>query len=103
MSKTDANKLTTSPILKVSVDALLEKERQLLSDLKQIRKDIRQAFIDLRGHKELTIRQQEVLDLVRMGKSNKEISSELNVTGQTVKFHVHSLLAKFDVKSRKEL
>ena len=45
-------------------------------------------------------REQEVLDCIVQGLSNKEIASKLNVAERTVKFHVSSLLAKFGVTDR---
>jgi DNA-binding CsgD family transcriptional regulator len=45
-------------------------------------------------------REQEVLDCILQGFSNKEIASKLNVAERTVKFHVSSLLAKFGVADR---
>ena len=45
-------------------------------------------------------REQEVLENVLHGCSNKEIASKLNVAERTVKFHVSSLLAKFGVADR---
>jgi DNA-binding CsgD family transcriptional regulator len=45
-------------------------------------------------------REQEVLDCILHGASNKEIAAKLNVAERTVKFHVSSLLAKFGVTDR---
>jgi DNA-binding CsgD family transcriptional regulator len=45
-------------------------------------------------------REQEVLDCIMLGSSNKEIAAKLNVAERTVKFHVSSLLAKFGVADR---
>ncbi len=45
-------------------------------------------------------REQEVLDCILQGCSNKEIAAKLNVAERTVKFHVSSLLAKFGVTDR---
>jgi DNA-binding CsgD family transcriptional regulator len=51
----------------------------------------------------LSPRQREILHAVIHNRTNKEIASELNITVRTVKFHVSSLLAKFDVQDRSEL
>jgi len=48
-------------------------------------------------------RQQQVLDLLLAGKSNKEIANELFLTERTVKFHVSSLLRLYGATSRVEL
>ena len=45
-------------------------------------------------------REQEVLDCIVQGFTNKEIAAKLNVAERTVKFHVSSLLAKFGVADR---
>jgi DNA-binding NarL/FixJ family response regulator len=51
----------------------------------------------------LTRRQQEVLDAVTDGLSNKEIASKLNLSERTVKFRVSTLLVKFEVRCRGNL
>jgi DNA-binding NarL/FixJ family response regulator len=51
---------------------------------------------------ELTPREQEVLDLVGEGLTNREIADRLCIEVGTVKNHVHSILQKLDVKSRKD-
>jgi DNA-binding NarL/FixJ family response regulator len=48
----------------------------------------------------LTIRERQVLELIREGYSNKEIGQKLNIAEPTVKNHVHHLLAKLDVPNR---
>ena len=48
----------------------------------------------------LTERETEVLRLLARGKANKEIARELNVSENTVKSHVHNVLAKLGVLSR---
>ncbi|TWU39735.1 Transcriptional regulatory protein DegU [Novipirellula artificiosorum] len=50
----------------------------------------------------LTVREQEVLDLLSKRKSNKQIASELSVSLFTVKNHVHNLLEKLNVDNRVE-
>ncbi|MFI5057507.1 MAG: response regulator transcription factor [Candidatus Acidiferrales bacterium] len=51
----------------------------------------------------LTRRQHEVLEAVTNGLSNKEIASKLNLSERTVKFHVSTLLVKFEVRCRGSL
>jgi two-component system, NarL family, response regulator len=50
----------------------------------------------------LTRRETEVLRLMVVGKSNKEIGSSLRVTEGTVKVHVNHILSKFGVAGRVE-
>ena len=50
----------------------------------------------------LTAREIEVLRLMVVGKSNKEIGSSLDVTEGTVKVHVNHILGKFGVTGRVE-
>ena len=51
----------------------------------------------------LTEREQEVLQHILNGKSNKEIAAALFVTENTIKTHVHNIYSKYDVGSRAEL
>lgn len=51
----------------------------------------------------LTEREQEVLQLILAGKSNKEIASALFVTESTIKTHARNIYSKYDVGSRAEL
>jgi DNA-binding CsgD family transcriptional regulator len=55
------------------------------------------------GPAPLSPRQKEILHSVVRNQANKEIASRLNITVRTVKFHISSLLSKFDVQSRGEL
>lgn len=50
----------------------------------------------------LTPREMEILELLARGLGNKEICQRLHITVQTVKNHVHSLLAKLQVGRRRE-
>jgi len=51
----------------------------------------------------LSGRQQEVLRGVLQNLTNKEIAAKLNLTERTVKFHISSLLQKFEVGGRVSL
>jgi two-component system NarL family response regulator len=50
----------------------------------------------------LTLRELDVLRAIAAGLSNQEIGSHLYISENTVKFHVHSLLAKLNLTDRKE-
>ena len=51
----------------------------------------------------LTSREEEVLRLLKLGQSYKEIGTALNIADRTVKFHVSNILLKFGVSNRLEL
>ncbi len=51
----------------------------------------------------LTAREQEVLQLILSGKSNREIAALLFISENTVKTHARSIFSKYDVSSRAEL
>lgn len=48
----------------------------------------------------LTVREQEVLERIVAGRSNKEIASDLDISEATVKTHINSLLGKLGVGDR---
>ncbi len=50
----------------------------------------------------LTSREEEILRLLEMGMSNREIAAFLCIAVHTVKNHVHSILSKLGVRSRSE-
>ncbi|APG64414.1 hypothetical protein LPB136_03110 [Tenacibaculum todarodis] len=51
----------------------------------------------------LSLREREVFSLIAVGKSNKQIASEVNISINTVKFHVKNIYEKLNIKSRKEV
>ena len=51
----------------------------------------------------LTVREQEVLQMILSGKSNREIAGALFISENTVKTHARSIFSKYDVSSRAEL
>jgi DNA-binding NarL/FixJ family response regulator len=52
---------------------------------------------------ELTPREIEVLELLALGLSNREIAERLGVSFHTVKFHVNSILGKLGAESRTQV
>lgn len=57
---------------------------------------------DRAGIHVLTLREREVVELLADGLPNKQIARQLQVAVPTVKNHVHSILDKWDVRSRGE-
>ena len=51
---------------------------------------------------ELTPREQDVLQLLTEGLTNKAIAQQLNISGHTVKFHVNAIMSKLNAQSRTE-
>lgn len=49
---------------------------------------------------ELTSRENEVLQLLAQGLTNKAIAHQLGVTDHTIKFHVNAIMTKFGAQSR---
>jgi DNA-binding NarL/FixJ family response regulator len=50
----------------------------------------------------LTRREQQLIQMIGRGSTNKEIASELNISEQTVKNHVHRMLRKVGARNRLE-
>jgi two-component system, NarL family, nitrate/nitrite response regulator NarL len=51
---------------------------------------------------ELTRRENEILELVALGKSNKEVALVLNLTEKTIKYNMTNILQKLQVRNRVE-
>lgn len=52
------------------------------------------------GNESLTPREQEVLELLSIGLSNRRIAERLGISGHTVKFHVAAIYGKLGVSGR---
>lgn len=50
----------------------------------------------------LTPREQDVIQLIAQGMTNRAIAAQLGITEHTVKFHVNAILSKFNAQSRTE-
>ena len=55
------------------------------------------------GPDPLTAREADVLELLRLGRSNAEIAAELHVSVETVRTHVRRIYRKLGVRTRREL
>ena len=51
----------------------------------------------------LSVRENEIFELIVASKSNQEIANQLNISLNTVKFHIKNIYEKLQVKSRKEV
>ena len=54
------------------------------------------------GRRDLSTREREVLDLLRLGYTNREIGLALQITEHTAKAHVKAVLAKLEAADRAE-
>jgi DNA-binding NarL/FixJ family response regulator len=50
----------------------------------------------------LTVRETQILTMLELGRSNRDIAAQLRIAVHTVKNHVHSLLTKLGVSTRAE-
>jgi DNA-binding CsgD family transcriptional regulator len=82
---------------------MVRAENEDLDELNLRATKLLEAGKSVKSHVRLTRREEEVLDGVVQSLSNKEIAATLNLSERTVKFHVSSLLAKFQVRGRMEL
>ncbi len=73
---------------------------KLLFQIKQ--KQTQQKAQQLDGHSELTSREEEVLDHVARGLTNKEIARALTLSEKTVKHYMTIIMQKLQVRNRVE-
>jgi DNA-binding NarL/FixJ family response regulator len=60
-------------------------------------------ILGMRVLEDLTVREQEVLQHILAGESNREIARSLFISESTVKTHVRNIFSKYEVSSRTEL
>jgi len=74
---------------------------EAISSLVQSQKGRQETTVSsTEGMEHLTAREREVLKLAAVGYSNKDIARELNITQDTVKKHMQSILGKLHASSR---
>lgn len=64
---------------------------------------LRWAINRLSQRHKLTLREQDILERVLAGRSNQEISRELEISRATVKWHMHNIFAKTNTCAREGL
>jgi DNA-binding NarL/FixJ family response regulator len=74
----------------------------LVGLLMRLPRDKATAYQDEKGWGRLTVREQEVLELLASGKSGNEIAEELHIAPLTVRTHIRNLMSKMGVHSRLE-
>ncbi len=84
----------------MTVDVLLSTIRSVHAGKSCIPPVIAQKLAERMGTEQLTGREQEVLEQIVRGKSNKEIGVELDISEATVKTHINNLLGKLGVEDR---
>lgn len=84
----------------MSVDVLLSTIKSVHAGKSIIPPAIAQKLAERMATEPLTQREQEVLEQIVKGKSNKEIGAELGVSEATVKTHINNLLGKLGVEDR---
>ena len=74
----------------------------LMGLLMRMPRDKAAAFHEEKGWERLTLREQEILGMLAMGKSGNEIADELHIAPLTVRTHIRNLMSKMGVHSRLE-
>jgi len=84
----------------MTVEVLLSTIRSVHAGKSCIPPAIAQKLAGRMGTEQLTHREQDVLEQIVRGKSNKEIGNELDISEATVKTHINNLLSKLGVADR---
>ena len=74
----------------------------LMGLLMRMPRDRAAAYREEKGWERLTLREQEILGMLAMGKSGNEIADELHIAPLTVRTHIRNLMSKMSVHSRLE-
>jgi len=84
----------------MTVDVLLSTIHSVHAGKSCIPPVIAQRLAERMSTEQLTQREQDVLEQIVLGKSNKEIGTELDISEATVKTHINNLLGKLGVTDR---
>jgi len=88
--------------LDCKVQELLEGVRQVARGSRYLGGIAAQRIADSFGRSSLTVREQQVLQLVVTGRGNKRIALALGISLGTVKAHVKAIMSKLDARTRTE-
>jgi DNA-binding NarL/FixJ family response regulator len=84
----------------MTVEVLISAIRSVHAGKSIIPPAIAQKLAERMSTEQLTQREQDVLEQIVRGKSNKEIGVALDISEATVKTHVNNLLGKLGVEDR---
>lgn len=85
----------------VMSSGLAKKLLQEFARLKQQEKPVFEAETEIEA--DLSVREQEVLELVARGDTNKEVAATLYISENTVNFHMKNILSKLHLKNRTQV
>lgn len=84
----------------MTVDELTSAIKAVHAGKTRIAPNIAEKLAERMSGQTLTAREQDVLERIAAGRSNKEIASDLEISEATVKTHINSLLGKLGVGDR---
>lgn len=91
-----------STIRKAAEGEIVMPTSLLMGLLLRMPRDKAASYRDEKGWERLTLREQEILDLLAKGKSGDEIANKLHIAPLTVRTHIRNLMSKMGVHSRLE-
>lgn len=83
-----------------SKDELLKSIRIVSKGKRYIPPEVAGVVAEHWGEEELTLRETEVLSLIRDGTKNKQIGQQLGISETTVNFHIKNIAEKLQAKDR---
>ena len=83
-----------------SKDELLKSIRTVSKGKRYIPPEVAGVVAEHWGEEELTLRETEVLSLIRDGTKNKQIGDQLGISETTVNFHIKNIAEKLQAKDR---
>jgi DNA-binding NarL/FixJ family response regulator len=88
-------------VLKGSVrKALLDTIRDVYCGRKRVEPEVAKELVEHMGDDALSAREIEVLTLIAIGNSNKQVASSLSISEETAKAHVKNIIAKLQANDR---